>query len=213
MSHYHDLEAVERVDMVERALDNLETDADMLARMDAQGYDDAERARARDLVKAARKETRAQDREYGEQYDATDDVADGWTLARPPYMRRVKLARLKLKGERGMWADLGLDEKRKRKLGPALDQAVNFYTSALARPEVLAKLKGIPKADLEAGLAQMEAVYRARSTQQGETGDARTATKEKRKALMALDEWAPVFFGTAREEFADEPERLARLGL
>jgi hypothetical protein len=215
MAIYSELTQVERVNFADRALTNLLSDAEMTARMAVRGYKPPKVADGRARVTAAREEHRGQDREKGEQLGATDAVAAAWIEARRTYMTEVKLARVELAEDRGALHDLGLLGPRKRALDAALDQAHNFYISALANRDLMTKLEGIgiEGRTLQEGQARVEAVMQARATQLAETEGAQSATGKKGKALTALDKWMGPFIKVARVEFADEPQRLERLGI
>ena len=126
--------------------------------------------------------------------------------------RRVKAKRPPPAGDRGAPEDLGLLGRRERSRVLGIDQARNFYASALARPNLAERLGGvgITPETLAAGLARVEAVAETRGDRQGETADATRATASKDTRRDALDRWAG---SVARAEFGDEPERLDRLGL
>ncbi len=167
------------------------------------------------LVEAVRTGRRTQDRELGEQFGATDEAGDAWLDAKKPYLKEVRFAKAALAGDRDALEDLGLLERRRIGRVQAMDQAHNFYSSALARPDLSKRLDatGLDRAVLEAGLARVEAVAETRGDQQGERADATRATKAKGKAKKALDKWMVPFLDVARAEFSDDPEELDRLGL
>ena len=215
MPSYVRLPAAQKLDLIDRALTALARDGKMLARMAVRGFKQARLDEGRALVDAVRLDRRAQDRELGEQFDATDDAGDAWEAARKPYRREVTFAREALAGDRGALEDLGLLGRRERSRVGAMDQAHNFYSSALDRPDLAKRLDnvGLDRAVLEAGLARVEAVAETRGDQQDERTDADAASKAKQKARKALDDWMVPFLETARTEFSDDPEELGRLGL
>lgn len=215
MPSYTRLTELGKMDMADRALRALATDDAMLARMALRGFPQDRLDEGRALVEAVRRGRRTQDSELGEQFDATDDAGDAWLAAKKPYVKEVKFAKTALADDRGALEDLGLLERRRIGRVPAMDQAHNFYSSALARPDLTKRLGavGLDRATLEAGLARVEAVAETRGEQQGEHADATRATKAKRKAKTALDGWMGPFLETARAEFSDDPEELDRLGL
>ncbi|HEX9950572.1 MAG TPA: hypothetical protein VGB53_02295 [Rubricoccaceae bacterium] len=215
MPSYVRLPIVERLDLVDRALRALVQDGEMMARLALRGFKKKRLDEGRALLDAVRTARRTQDSELGEQFDATDDAGAAWTAVRKPYMAEVTFAREALAGDRGALEDLGLLGRRARTRAAAIDQAHNFYASAMKRPDLAERLDGvgITAETLAAGLARVEALAEARGDQQGETADATHATVSKDTQLEALDTWAGSFVRTARAEFADEPERLDRLGL
>lgn len=215
MPTYARLPIVQRIDLADRALRALVQDDEMTARMGLRGFKKPRLEEGRALIEAVRTSRRAQDSELGEQLDATDDAGDAWEAVRKPYMKEVTFAREALAGDRGALEDLGLTGRRARARAEAIDQAHNFYASALKRADLADRLGGvgITAETLAEGLARVEAVRETRGDQQDETADATQATASKDKQLEALDQWAGSFVRTARAEFADEPERLKRLGL
>lgn len=213
MPAYSRLQEVDRIDMADRGLRALAADGEMLARMGTRGYKEARLDAGRALVEAARGGRRTQDAESGEKLGATDDAVDAWVAAKKPYFKEVRFAKQALRGDRDALEDLGLLDPRRRSRVAAMDQAHNFYASALARKDARLDGVGLDEAALAAGLARVEAVAATRGRQQAEREDAKTATRKKSEAVGDLDTWMAPFLETARAEFAEEPERLAILGL
>lgn len=213
--YYSDKPQTERLAHAELALNNAKNLPDILADLSLQGYNEAKLDEGLALLAAAQDAVRAQDREYGEQLDASDELTDEAKDARRLYMRHVKLARVVLEDDRGLQEDLGLRGRRKRSLVGWLDQARNFYTSALAKPEILAKLDTIKITEpvLTDTLDVIEEVEKQRRKAREEREDSQSATVEKDKALVKLDPWMGKFFKVARVVFEDEPQKLEALGL
>ena len=215
MTQYQRQSQTERLAHAGLALNNAKDLPDILADLSLQGYDEEKLDEGLALLATAQEAVRTQDREYGEQLDASDELTAEAKDARKLYMRHAKLARTVLDGDRGLLEDLGLRGRRKRSLVGWLDQARNFYTSALAKPEILAKLDAIKITEpmLTDGLAAMEAVEEQRRTAREEREDSQSATVAKDKAMAPLDTWMGKFFKVARVVFEDEPQKLEALGL
>lgn len=213
MFDYHNMKAVDRIAWSKNALTNARTPP-YLDRL-APTYTDATLAEGLALVAEAAKAHRDVDREHAEQYDATDDLTEEREATYKAYMVHVGMARVAFEGERGILEDLGLDGPRAKALAGWLDQAHNFYSSALERPELHAKLAQyrVPEAALTAGLEAVERVQRAQQTQLGEIAGAQGSTEGRRDALEELDAFMPPFIKVCRLVFRDDPQMLEGLGI
>lgn len=215
MTPYSNKPQTERLAHAELALNNAKDLPDLLADLSLSGYDEVKLDEGLALLDTAQEAVRTQDREYGEQLDASDELSAEAKEARKLYMRHVKLARVVLEDDRGLQEDLGLRGRRKRSLVGWLDQARNFYSSALAKPEILDKLDAIKitEPDLTDALAVIEEVEKQRRAARDEREDSQSATWAKDKAMEPLDKWMGKFFKVARVVFEDEPQKLEALGL
>lgn len=215
MTPYSNLPQTERLAHAALALNNAKDLPDLLADLSLQGYGEEKLDEGLALLATAQTAVPTQDREYGEQLDASDELTAEAQAARKVYMRHAKLARTVLEDDRGLLEDLGLRGRRKRSLVGWLDQARNFYTSALAKPEILARLDAIKITEpmLTDTLAAVEAVEEQRRTAREEREDSQSATVAKDKAMEPLDKWMGKSFKVARVVFEDEPQKLEALGL
>lgn len=215
MPAYSNKSQTVRLAHAELALNNAKNLPDLLADLALQGYGEEKLDEGLALLATAQTAVRTQDREYGEQLDASDRLTAEAKAARKVYMRHVKLARTVLEDDRGLLEDLGLRGRRKRSLVGWLDQARNFYTSALAKPEILARLDAVKITEpmLTDTLAAVEEVETQRRTAREEREDSQSATVAKDRAMEPLDTWMGTFFTVARVVFEDEPQKLEALGL
>ncbi len=213
MFDYHNMKVVDRIAWSKNALTNARTPP-YLARL-APTYTDATLAEGLALVVAAEKAHRDVDRELGEQLDATDDLTEEKEATYRTYMGHAGMARVAFEDERGILEDLGLDGPRKDDLAGWLDQAHNFYSSALERPELHAKLAQyrVPEAALTAGMEAVERVQKAQQTQLGEIAGAEGSTAGRRDAMEEVDDFMPPFIKVCRIVFRDDPQMLEGLGI
>lgn len=153
--------------------------------------------------------------EYGEQLAATDALKNLWDKADAAYMQFVKLARIALHGERGVYVKLKLTGSRKRSLPERLNQAKIFYTNVLNDPAVMEKLAafGITQTKLEAGRQLLTEVEAANAAQKKETGKAQQATAARDEAMNKLDKWMSDFKAVARIALEPKPQLLEKLGI
>lgn len=137
-----------------------------------------------------------------------------WQQADDTYMRLLKLARLALRDHRGDLSALRLNGDRDRTLAGWIVQAGQFYTNALASPELLARLvtHGVTEAKLRAGQVQLLAVEHAQAVQQRNRGRAKQHKGARDAALQSLNRWYADFIQTARIALEHQPQQLEKLG-
>ncbi len=73
-----------------------------------------------------------QQKEYGDQFEATGVLQEVWKKADETYIRFVKIARIALKDEHAAYQKLNLNGSRKKTLSGWLAQAKQFYLNSLA---------------------------------------------------------------------------------
>ncbi len=215
MPTYSKLTIVDRLDKAELALTNATTDAEMAANLAQVKYTAAEMAAGRALLVAARLAHRDVDAEAGEALTATAALTAAHGTTHKAYMKHAKLARAEFEGAAGILEDLGLRGDRAGDQAGWVDQARNFYLSLLAQPALLARMDpyGMDAPALNAGRAAVEAVQAARGAAASEREGSQSATTARRLAMAALDKWMGKFIKVARVVFADQPQRLERLGI
>ncbi len=179
------------------------------------GYTQAKLEAGKALYETALAAQQTQQSEYGDQYDATDNVNRLWEEANKVYMRYVKVARIALRDWRGALSKLDLHGQRKRAIAGWIIQARQFYGSLLADADMMASMAefGTTQAKLEAGKAQVDGVEEAHRIQGKERGEAQIATQARDAAMDALDQWVSDFIAIARLALEDEPQALEKLGI
>lgn len=73
-----------------------------------------------------------QKKEYGEQYEATDAMRLAKAITNKTYMKHVKLARIGLKDERGLWQSLQLNGRRKESFSDWMKQVNALYANVIS---------------------------------------------------------------------------------
>lgn len=114
---------------------------EILAAVAVYGYDATKLGEGKALQENTEMLQTKQKKEYGEQYEATDAMRLAKAITNKTYMKHVKLARIGLKDERGLWQSLQLNGRRKESFSGWLDQTSAFYTNALNTPEVLTAME------------------------------------------------------------------------
>lgn len=214
MTPYLHRTIAERLAAVELAITNALADPDLLAPLAEWSYNEDKLNAGQAIHDAALALHIDADREHGEAVSATAALHAAREAANKVYMKHVKVARVAL-DDPGHLRDLGLKGRREDALLAWLDQARNFYRSALAKPEVLAELTvfGMDETKLQDGSDAIDAVYAARNVREDEAGEAQTATEHRDAALAVMDRWMGKFIRVARVAFEDDPQQLERLGI
>ena len=131
------------------------------------GYDLIRIQKGKALLDTAEQLIARHNKEYGDQYAATEALKEQYRKVRASYMEHVKLARVAQKKHSNLEGSLQLQGKRKDTISGWLSQASVFYDNALAIPDIKEALSayGIDKAALERGKVQVDAVAAALSEQ------------------------------------------------
>ena len=176
------------------------------------GFTEADTTQGEVLLQRVQMLDIVQQKEYGDRYQATDELAQARRQARELYMHHLETARLALKNQRSVWKTLAMSGARKTDLFGWLAQARTFYNNAHLVAPILAK-HNLPEAELQQGGSMIGAVVDAYNVRHEEDSEAQTATRECRTALAELNAWMRRFTMSARLAFADTPLALKELGL
>ncbi len=178
----------------------------------AYNYDEQEMQKGNDLLVEMLLRQVAQQKEYGEQLEATDDLDkakdDAWDL----YMKHTKIARAALKDNRGAMKLLSLNGARERKGLVWLEQARIFYVNADQMSAVLHKV-GINKSEIERANVMIQAVQEAVSKRKKEMDEACLSTQDKYEAVADMEAWMSDLKSIARIAFKNQPDKLRTLGI
>ncbi len=156
-----------------------------------------------------------QQKEYGEQYEASQAYRLEREALHDEYMDHVKLARVVFKKATAAKTALGLRGDRAASQGGYVSQGLQFYKGALENPDYSSALqgKGIMGTNLTEGKEAFEYLQKLTAAQQKETGEAQTATKARDAALDALQEWMSDFYETAKVALRKHPQLMEQLGI
>ena len=197
------------------AIDNAMSDVEIKSLIAAFGYDEARMNDGKGLLDAASQLQQVQQKEYGDQFQATDALNSLWAQADADYMRFIKIARVALKSEHALFQKLALNGQRKKSFSGWMAQAKQFYLNALSDPAVIEKLGGygVTQEKLEAGKTMLQQTEEANAIQKKEKGEAQQATLERDKALDDLEGWLSDFIAISRIALEDKPQLLEKLGI
>ncbi len=197
------------------AIDNAISDVEIKTLLTEYCYDDARLSEGKTLLDSVNQLQQIQQKEYGDQYEATNALNTIRTNADKEYMRFVKISRVALKNDFAIYQKLGLNGSRKESLSGWISQAKQFYLNALSDSTVLARLLayGITQVKLEAGKTLLEEVETQNAIQEKEKGEAQQATIERDNGADLLFEWFADFVVIAHIALEDKPQLLEKLGI
>jgi hypothetical protein len=205
----------ERLLLAQVAITNVLNDSDLRAALARFGYD-ADRLQQGSVLRESLQTLYHQQRDaYGDMFTANDDFWSARQQVEESYMRSVKVARVALEHDRGAVKKLDLAGKRKRSLAGRIAQMQQFYTNALAAPAILSKLAtvSVTQAMLEEGKRHVDALAAHNAERKQFNGGARSGTKRRNDAMVALGAWMSDFVTIARVALKDQPQFLAKLGI
>ncbi len=189
-------------------LNNALADEEIMTRLAAYEYDQPAVQAGLALVDAAIAACQAQDKEYGEQYQATKDFDAGFKAANAVYGDALLIARRAFKDDATARNTLHLDGRRKRTVSGWLYQATSFYKGLLGNAAWQAKLRGYSIERLTSELALVNNVEELDRAQEKEKGEAHDATDTRDEAVDAADDWWDDFTPYATVALKDVPEKL-----
>ncbi|UXP32943.1 hypothetical protein N6H18_03105 [Reichenbachiella agarivorans] len=199
----------------EVAIHNATTNDAVKSAMALYGYDTTKVAENQALLDQGKTLHTKQKKEYGEQYSATDALSKSMKTADKWYIKHVKIARIALKNERGIWQSLQINGRRKKSQSGWVSQATVFYLNALSNPDVLTAMNqfGVSQEVLASTQLLVQDVANKLSIQLKETGEAQDATIKRDEALDLLMDWMSDFKAIARIALEDDAQLLEMLGI
>jgi hypothetical protein len=196
------------------AIDNSLNNPVILDAVTVFGYDEARLNAARTLYDEAMALVAAQQREYGQQFEATATVQAAWDAADLAYKKALKISRVVFKDDANARASLGLSGSRKLSLSGWIKQATTFYLNLLSTPAFVTAMTpySYDQAKLEAEAALVDVVVVASAAQDKERGEAQQATLLRDAKLDELDQWVSDYKKIAQVAVSESPQQLEQLG-
>ena len=167
-------------------------------------------------AEAATVATVALDTQLGAQVAATAAFNEALREFRLRFNADRRIARLLLREQPVLYEELRLHLKMRRGREDVLNQARHFYQEVTANAEVMALLLSefnVTPDVFAARQVQLASVLTLMQAQQFEIGKMRVATKKRRDAMNALDDWMAQFSSIARTAFKNDARQLRKLGL
>jgi len=196
-------------------INNAITDVEIANALTTYGYNSEKLNRGKSLLEELDVLVKKQIREYGEQFEATDNVNNLWKTANHNYMKTLKIARIVFKQNQVAHTALLLGGLRKISLSGWLHQAQTFYRNLEENADFQASLAqySYTSEKLASEKALIDDLENAKNAQAKEKGEAQQATLDRDKKLDELDEWISEFTVIAKIALEDNPQWLEKLGI
>ncbi len=179
------------------------------------GYGPERLDEGRRLVDKAKQLDAVQQKEYGEQRQATVDLKNALVQVKAVYKTHVDLARIALPTDASAFTALQLGGSRKVSTSGCIVQISSFYINILGNnswQESIGRF-GVNRQDLENAQQLLHQAEQAYSGQMKEMGEAQSATKERDAAIDAAHDWYSPFIKVARIALAGNTQLLEMLGI
>jgi len=180
----------------------------------AYGYTDEKLNEGQDLLNQTLDLVSTKEQKYGGQFESTESYDIKLAECRKTYARLRKIARVAFRNNNATLRALMISIQVKTTLSGFLHQARTFYSEAVTKPEITAKLAeySVPIEELQAGLQLLLELESLDRVQTEGTAVAQDSTKERDKAIEALEAWIRDLVDIARVALAEKPQLLEALG-
>lgn len=206
-----------RIHRAEIAITGHVSDPEIIAALEAFGYDDAKRTDGMNLLASANATLVTVQEARAAQLAATQAVKDAEKLARTAYADLATVARTVLKGNTAALASLGLNS------GPApkgtaafLLAADKLFAGATTAPQTVKDTLagvGYNAAKLASEQAKIAALHTTNQAQEQAKGTSQNLTPEQERLLAELDSYTSQLRKLARIALRATPQLLEKLGM
>jgi hypothetical protein len=194
------------------SIENVRSNPDAAKTLKQVGWSTQDTTQGWNLYQAAYGALTDQREKNSQKLISTDELRKAERELRQLYFQHLKLARMAVPYDRGIYQSLELSGTRKAKRSAWLDQVRSFYDNIDKIEAQLAPFGVTPEIIAQAQ-AMIEAVVAARARQFTAKGAAQQARTQREQAYQELDAWMKKFVRTARFAFADTPQQLETFGI
>ena len=216
MKYYTEKSVSERLVQARETLHNAQEDEEIKSILAETGFAEAEFADGNSRLDAAAGLEVDQEARKGEQVKSTAELKAVYTALRRQFSLDRQLLRKVVRSNTGLYEGLRLHIRVKTGRGPFIQQASHFYDEVATNSVVLQLLQdeqNVTSDFFAIGREGLTRLIAAINVQQQMIGQAQVATRARREAMAALDEWMIEFNRTARFVFKDNERQLRKLGI
>jgi len=204
-----------RLIQADTILNNILSTEDIFNELVLYGYDKEKLNSTLKLVGEVRELDNRQQREYAEQYQASDNFEQALNSFYKTYMRSLKIARLAFGDHTEARVALLLDGIRQQSFGGIQKQAEAFYGNLITNPEYL---KTINRFNLTADMLQqqytaLKELVTLSNLHQKEKGEAVEATRNRDEKADQLDKFIAELVKICKIAFDEVPQNLKMIGV
>jgi hypothetical protein len=205
----------EKLHKAQFAIENAIADPTVASAIAEYGYDDARMAEGKSLCDRATELHQKQFAEYGDKYEATDELHKAWREADEAYRTTFRIARIALREKKKAWSSMRLYNANKRSLLNWLSEVNTFYSNLLNDLELILEMErfAYTRERLLAEQALVDSVAEAKRMRDTEQGEAQYATMERDQVLAELGQWFDDFMEIVDIALAKTPQQMEKLGV
>ncbi|MGD8781734.1 MAG: hypothetical protein PVH88_22560 [Ignavibacteria bacterium] len=196
-------------------INNALSDESIKTELALYGYDETKLTEGKTLLDEVIELNRKQKEEYGEQFEATEEVKSKFDTAYKAYIKAVKLSRIALKKNTKAPAALLLNGRREESISGFVEQASIFYGTMLKESEFQNEMLkyGYSTEKLQEEKQLVDDLIEANRNQEKEKGEAQSATKERNLKIDELLEWTGELREVAKIALEENEQWLEKLGI
>lgn len=189
-----------KVGVSEIALANTRKNQIIMERIVAYKYDENRLSQGDQLLVRIKQLTLRWNKAQSERMLATNELYAVHKEIKAVYGKTRRIARILFHDQEPQRRVLAMDGSRKQLLPQWLEQARQFYTNALADPEILRQFSGygITAKRLTEEKTLLAKLEKAMANQEKKAGQAMEITRERKSAIKELDHWMSKFFTILR---------------
>ncbi len=194
---------------------NLDNSPDIQLKLVDEGYDEPRIQVGKQLHQEAQDLYRAYLLKQQERSAAQAGSSRQYQSAFRAYSSNLDRLRKEFPDDEVMKRTLDLDGVRERNMNELIEGGTNFYSNALNKAEVTAKLQSInyPTAILEQGRAAIETFLGLRGEHKRISGECQRLKVERDAAIRKLRRWVGAFTSACKAAFSDNLQTLEVLGI
>jgi hypothetical protein len=188
------------VGVSEIALANTRKNRIIMERIAAYKYDENRLGQGDQIIVRIKQLTLRWNKAQSERMLVTKELYAARDEIKAVYGKTRRIARILFQDQEPQRRVLAMDGPRKQLLPQWLEQARQFYTNALADPEILRQFSGygITVERLTEEKTLLTKLEKAMANQEKKAGQAMEITRERKLAIKELDHWMSKFFTILR---------------
>ena len=214
-SNYSRLSMEDQLLAAQVAISNALADEEIKERLATLGFGEERLKQALELKTLCETLYQSQKTEYAEQYEATEKLQQEWDKNKITFSMYSTLARVLFRNDPTKMKILGLDKAAAYKISDWIMMARQFYINAMAKQEILEKMKEytVNEERLQQALEDIKQLEQIKVTQEKEKGEAQQSTSERDDAFARLDEFMHGLINISLAVLYDKPQQVEKLGI
>ncbi|MDQ1350116.1 MAG: hypothetical protein QG657_417 [Acidobacteriota bacterium] len=198
--NFYKLPLDRKMGVSEIALANTRKNQVIMERIATYKYDENRLGQGDRIIVRIKQLTLRWNKAQSERMLATNELYAARKEIKAVYGKTRRIARILFQDQEPQRRVLAMDGPRKQLLPQWLEQARQFYTNALADPEILRQFSGygVTAKRLNEEKTLLAKLEKAMANQEKKAGQAMEITRERKSVIKELDHWMSKFFTILR---------------